>query len=412
MAGNLGDNVRKYRRVAGWSQEQLAEAAGLATSTVAKVERDGDVKIATLHLLARALDVTTSALFAASVPQPVRNEEGTRVQLIELRQAITPPIGLFDSTPTTEITIEALAGARRRIGDAHTAYHADRYDSIALELPGILRSMQRQSEIADDLRAEVISVRVGGLYLAGKYLTQVRQYDLAYHALSEGIREARALDRKLFAATGVVGMCWLLLRQGRFDECERLASVTADAIEPQVSKATPGHLAVWGELLQRVAAAAVRNNKPDVGREARRLAVSAASAIDAEHTDYRTHWGSFGPLTAAMKTVEDLSIVGDHRSVLRHVDDGPISSIKAIKRLGRPSPNTWNRHRLDVARAHAALGDHREAMDELTGIRRESPEWVKHQGMAREVMEDILHGRKRTLTSDMREMASYLHVAG
>ncbi|WP_406296955.1 helix-turn-helix domain-containing protein [Embleya sp. NBC_00888] len=412
MAGNLGDNVRKYRRVAGWSQEQLAEAAGLATSTVAKVERGGDVKIATLHLLARALDVTTSALFAASVPKPVRNEEGTRVHLIELRQAITPPIGLFNSTPTTEITTEILTGTRRRIEEAHASYHGDRYHSIALELPSILRSVQHPLEVSDDLQAEFIPVRISGLYLAGKYLTQVRQYDLAYHVLSEGIREARALDQRLLAATGVVGMCWLLLRQGRFDECERLASVTADAIEPQISKATPEHLAVWGELLQRIASAAVRNNKPDVARDARRLAVTAASAIDAEHTDYRTHWASFGPLTAAMKTVEDLSIIGDHRSVLRRVEDSPLGSIKAIRRLGKPTPNNWNRHRLDVAHAHAALGDHREAMDELIGIRRESPEWVKHQGMARDVMGDILHGRKRTLTSDMREMASYLHVTG
>lgn len=51
-------------------------------------------------------------------------------------------------------------------------------------------------------------------------------------------------------------------------------------------------------------------------------------------------------------------------------------------------------------------------MEELTGIRDASPEWLRHQNMAAETMHDILKKRKRTLTAEMREMAAYLGVVG
>lgn len=254
-------------------------------------------------------------------------------------------------------------------------------------------------------------VRTHVLLLAGKYLTQVRQYDMAYHALAEAIRLARESGQTLTAATGIVGMGWLLLRQDRFDESEQLAAQTAADIEPRMSDSGPAHLAVWGELWLRVASAAVRNNRPDVAREARRLAGTAASALDTEYTGFPRAWGGFGPVTAEMKAVEDLSLMGDSRGVLRRADDGVLGG-KAVRNYGRPTAPNWGRHRLDVVKAHVTLGSHQDAMDELKQLRHTSGEWIKHQPMARYVMSDLLKTRKRTLTEDMRDMAAHLGVAG
>lgn len=96
--------------------------------------------------------------------------------------------------------------------------------------------------------------------------------------------------------------------------------------------------------------------------------------------------------------------------MLRRADDGLLSQ-KAVRNYGKPSANNWDRHRLDVARAHGLLGAHQDAMDVLTSIRRTSGEWITHQAMARYVMSDILRSRKRTLTQDMRELAVHLGVA-
>ncbi|MDJ0464862.1 helix-turn-helix transcriptional regulator [Streptomyces sp. H27-C3] len=409
---SLQENVRNHRRRAGMSQEQLAEAAGLSVGVIRKVEQGGNVQVETLHMLARALGTTTSSLFATEAPEPIHVNAGDGPKLSELRRALMPPIGLREVLVEAE-QVPTLAVIQHDIDDSHALYHSDRYDSVAKRLPGILLNAEAAVSLAedDDARQKAIVVRASAFLLTGKYLTQVRRYDMAYHALSLGIRDAREAGEKHIAATGVVGMGWLLLRQDRFDEAERLATVTAAEIEPRISSATPGQLALWGELLQRVASAAMRNNRPDVAKQARRMTATAASALDAEHVNFREHWTTFGPVTAEAKAIEDLALIGDARGVLRRADDGPVGQ-KALKRFGRPSANNWDRHRLDVAKAHATLGSHQDSMDELNTIRRSSPEWLKHQAMARYVMLDILGRRKRTLTQDMREMASHLGVAG
>ncbi|WP_230885602.1 hypothetical protein [Streptomyces spinoverrucosus] len=51
-------------------------------------------------------------------------------------------------------------------------------------------------------------------------------------------------------------------------------------------------------------------------------------------------------------------------------------------------------------------------MDELTRAKEAAPQWLRHQNGAAETMQEILHKRKRTLTTEMREMADYLGVVG
>ncbi|MFZ4137224.1 helix-turn-helix domain-containing protein [Streptomyces koyangensis] len=410
MTTALAGNVRKYRRTAGLSQEQLAEAAGVPLGTVRKVEQGGDVRTDTLHALARGLGVQTSALFAADSPTPVRGDEGTRRSLVDLRAALMPPVGL-DAPVVLAGEPSDTAELHTRIADCHALYWADRYDSVARKLPSLLRATEVTVAGAegDEERGDAELARTYALLLSGKYLTQVRQYDMAYYALAEAIRLARELDRPLTAGTGIVGMCWLLLRQDRFDESEALAARTAEALEPRMSSATSAQLAVWGELWLRIASSSVRNNKPDVAREARRMAGTAASALGAERNSFPDHWGGFGPVTAEMKAVEDLALTGDARGVLRRADEGLLGG-KALKSLGKPTAPNWGRHRLDIAQAHGVLGSHQDAMAELAALRQSHGAWVQHQPLARYVMTDVLKSRKRTLTQEMREMAAYLGV--
>ncbi|MBP0460879.1 helix-turn-helix domain-containing protein [Streptomyces montanisoli] len=409
---SLQENVRSQRRTAGLTQEQLAEEADLSLSTIRKVEQGGSVSVETIHTLARALGTTTSSLFASGAPAPTVEPEGDGPKLMALRRALMPPVGLSAAlaVPTEARDLTAI---QRDIDDQHALYRTDRYDSVAKALPGILRSADAAVALSDGdaSRRQAVVTRARALLLAGKYLTQVRRYDMAYHALARGIQGAREADDTQLATNGIVGMCWLLLRQDRFDEAEHLAAVTADDAEPRMSSADHAHLAVWGELQLRLASAAVRNNRPGVAKEARRMAMTAASALGREHVDFRHHWATFGPVTAEAKAIEDLSLIGDARGVLSRADDGPVSS-KALKKMGRPSPNNWDRHRLDVARAHALLGSHQDAMDELTAIKAASPEWLKHQKMARHIVQDVLRHRKRTLTQEMRDMAVHLGITG
>lgn len=413
MTTGLADNVRKYRRTAGMNQEELAEAAELSLSTVRKVEQGGDARVETLHALARALGVTTSALFATEAPRSIvgPQDDANRQHLVELRRALMPPVGL---TPHVAEPVEAseLGETTQKVRDARALYEKDRYSSVAKMLPNLLRSSEAAvAALEGEDQQHAVIARSQVLLMTGQFLTQTRQYDMGYYALAEAIKLAKENGQTLTAATGVVGMCWLLLRQDRFDECEELAASAATEIEPRLSSATTQHLAVWGELWLRVAASARRNNRPDEAKHARRMAASAAEAMGREDMSFPDHWGGFGPATAKMKAIEDALLDGDAHGVLRQAGEEELSK-KGLKHLGGVTSNNWNRHRLDVARAYVNTGSHQDAVDELLNIKERAGGWITHQPMARHIMTDLLATRKRTLTQEMREMAAHLGVAG
>ncbi|MEV8480238.1 helix-turn-helix transcriptional regulator [Streptomyces sp. NPDC051173] len=412
----LGENVRKHRRLRGLTQEQLAYAAGLAPSTVAKLEQGGNVRIETLHILARALHVKTSQLMASDTPEPVRGEDPTRVGLAELRSALTPPLGIINSgnvRPDEEPNLPALLDVIRT-GSA--AYDSDNFGSVAGKMPQIIRDTNSAVAYFDngEEHAKALSARAEAYLLGGRYLTQVRQYDLAYHALSGAIQDAQAVQDTDTAGYAVVIMSWLLLRQGRFDDAERAAIETADHLEPRISKAPPERLAVWGWLALQAAAAAVRNNRPDDSAEARRIAESAAAALG-RHSDARHRFGRFDTAVAGMKGLEDelISENGDPYRVIDESTGKARFSDHAMKaaRIAE-TDKEWNRHRLTVATAFVKVGEHDKALDRLTAVDYANPQWLRHQRMAQDVMTAIVQRRKRRLTAEMRAMATHLGVLG
>jgi transcriptional regulator with XRE-family HTH domain len=63
LVRSLGRSVRSLREARQWSQEQLAEHAGLNRSYIGEIERGSVIaSVVTVDKLARALDVTISHL--------------------------------------------------------------------------------------------------------------------------------------------------------------------------------------------------------------------------------------------------------------------------------------------------------------------------------------------------------------
>jgi len=69
FAGVVGEAVRRHRQSAGYTQVQLAEAAGLSPNYVARLER-GELgpSFFVAHLLARTLGVSIGELCDSAMP--------------------------------------------------------------------------------------------------------------------------------------------------------------------------------------------------------------------------------------------------------------------------------------------------------------------------------------------------------
>ncbi|MGW5673926.1 helix-turn-helix domain-containing protein [Streptomyces sp. NPDC003860] len=411
MPNELAENLRRYRRARGLSQEQLAHRAGLSVGPVRRIEQGDDrVRMETLHALARALGVKTSALMTPGPPVPVKLDDPNRLNLRDLRIALTPAVSLASLAPPVGPEPD-LPRLRRMARDASILYYSDSYQSIAADLPGLIRAVNDAVAYYDDgaERVEALVVRSQALQLAGRYLTQIRQYDLAHSAVREAITDAQAAGNALVAASGVGGMCWLLLRSERFDEAEDVAVATMDLIEPKISGAAPDEYATWGGLAMEAAAAAVRNNRPKEAKAYRKAAGTAAKALGTTHKNVLRHWSRFGPVTASMKELEDHMIAGDARTVVRKAREEEALQEQHWPRLGEPSTNDAGRYRLDLARAKVRTGDPTAAMEELTQLDESAPEWFRHQSSAAQTFMEITK-KRRTLTAEMREVGSHLGV--
>ncbi|WP_436738656.1 helix-turn-helix domain-containing protein [Streptomyces sp. BBFR102] len=381
-----GKKVKEARKRTGLTRRELAEHSGVPLSAIRQLEQGGrsGPPMETLLALARALRLPTMALVAEP---DVRNPPAeTYERWAQVRTELMRP-------PARELDVPATsAGVAAALAASVPLYREHRFSELASVLPALLRD-------ADTLPDEGRGVRVRVLQLAASALTHTRQFDLAEIAVRRALAEGQ--DR-MSASASANTLAWLLLRQGRLDEALSLATRWADDMEPRLSRASTAELATWGLLLLRASGAAARNNQVGVAADTLRLARSAATAIghevDAEHQNVRT----FGPTSVRMLSVEDALIKDRPDVALRLAENMPRHSV-------RPTRSVRSRHGLDVANAHARLGQYTEAFGKLTEVQAGSPEWFPHQTSARDTLRIIID-RSRTPTPEMRLMAKTLRL--
>ncbi|MEN3541042.1 helix-turn-helix transcriptional regulator [Microbispora sp. ZYX-F-249] len=384
----IGERIRSVRKRRGLTQQGLAELAGVSASLIRKLEQDArrDVRLETLRKIAVALKVPTTSLMIRHDAEPA--DEQTLDLWGPVRRALYGLEGPSLEAPTREGLGSALEASM-------PLWKQDRYSQIAAMLPVMLRDAD--ALVDADLSARHVRGRL--LHLVGWLMTQTRQFDEAEFALSRAMDD---MNDPLDAAATVSTHCWLLLRQGRLNEARQMATQWADDVEPRISRATPHQLSAWGWLLLRSSAAAIRDNRPGEADDTIRLARTAAVAMGRDLTPDEDFLRTFGPITVAMKRVENSMIEDRPDKVLQLSQTIPVTDL-------RPTSNNRNRHLLDVAEAHRRMHRHSEAFDILQGVRRDAPEWLTNQRYARDILKGII-GRRRTLTSEMRDFADFVRL--
>lgn len=385
-----GARLADIRKRRGLSQKDLATASGVSLSTIRKLEQEqvSTARLATVRKLAIALRVTTTDILkrgdTPSVPGPAPAEWVRVQQAVELPPPASPP-----SEPPT---LESVRGAATAVQDLRASA---RLSEAALLLPLAVRDAEALGDSADARDARAYT-----LQLAGSMLTQTHQYEAAGVALRRALAAAQDQHR----AASVVGtMCWLAVRQGCVDEARTLATRWADDVEPRVSRASADDLAAWGTLLLHLSAACVRDNRPEEAQDALQLAQGAA-VMTGRELPLGQRMSPWGPLTVAYKNAERHMVLDHPDKVLKIAPSADARTTEVGRRQ-----NSFNRHRLDVAAAHARMRDHTEAVAVLSDIQARVPEWLAQQRYAKDVLGEVVK-RRRTLTPEMRRLADAIRM--
>jgi transcriptional regulator with XRE-family HTH domain len=390
---SVGRQIRRLRDDADLTQAQLAAAAGVSLDLVRKLEQEVryTASVASLHKIARALDVETGELLSKATPLPQPTERSGVVALRRVLTGVDDLLGAYGDT-IDPITVE---DARRTVTYAWGSYWAGRYEQLGETLPNALlgvKAARRDEPGLTDLAAQLYQV-------AGCTLVHLGHPDAANLALREGLQLAQVGSDPLQVAALRGSLAWLLLTQGRFLESHRLAVATAESIEPGKESETP-RMSLWGSLVLSGATAAGRDGRGDVAG-----GLLAEATDIARHTGHRNDYETvFGPDQVIMQTVDVQVVTEQYGAALRTARNMPRDTSLPLAARAR--------HLSDRALAQTRLGRDGAAVDTLLAMAQLAPAWMKYQAEPRMIVQELRGRERRARDPRLRALADRLNVVG
>ncbi|MFI1199036.1 helix-turn-helix domain-containing protein [Streptomyces sp. NPDC020883] len=394
----IGDRIARLRARRRLTQEGLAERAGLSVDIVRKLEQGvrRTARLGTLNALARALDVETSALVGKATTFEVRSD-GEQPSVLALRQAVSPVSELLGEEPDPEDP-PGIAALQASLRSTEGIRREGRMAEIGSLLPQLIRDAKAVAHASTgSAAASAQSVLAEAYQIAATTLAALGKEDAAFTALERARAAAAKGDDPHLETMGFSSLAWVLTKQGRLTDAERVALSAAERIEPGF-RSPPAELALWGILLLRAATAAVRLERRDTVLDLLTLAGAAAARLGADRIDYAT---PFGPTNVGVAKVNFLVEMEDSAEALR--------AARTVPEL-RALPPTW-RARFHVDRALALADLHHDdgAVAALLTAERTAPEWMRYHSTSLRLVSE-LRGRERRRTSPLVELADRLDL--
>ncbi|WP_190823507.1 helix-turn-helix domain-containing protein [Saccharopolyspora pogona] len=394
LAGRaIGERIRELRGKL-YTQRQLADRAGVSVDLVRKLEQGArhTAKVASLHKIARALDVPLPALLGA-VTLPDRDGQQ---DITALRSAVIDVGDLIGMSDPDSMTAQE---AQRAAVYAWGVYWSGDHDAAVAVLPQTITDLRAALHAAPSADHSAIAQALGQvLWAAGSTLTLLRHPDAAFIATREAVSLAERGDDPCLLASARGSLAWQLMVSGRYDESERLSVQTSEGIDP-TGDATMPELSVYGSLILQAGNAAARAGHDASARDYLAEASETASRIPNGRNDHHT---AFGPSRITMQSTDILINLGDYRRALDTPHAGP-QSMKSQPQQSRC------RHLADRALAYLKLGEHEKSLHMVSVAEQIAPNWARHQALPKAVVRELLH-TSRSRPPRLHELAQKVGV--
>ncbi|SCD36433.1 Transcriptional regulator, contains XRE-family HTH domain [Streptomyces sp. DvalAA-14] len=398
---DLGRTLRRLRRLADLTQEELAERSDVSVDVIRQLEqgRKQSARLPTLHALANGLGVELTTLLGD--PPAVASGENDGPRFVAVRRAIMPV--LWGSLPVPAGSDFSLTRLRDRIADAWTQYHAAEFDAVMQALPDLISEAHSASLSGSDEDREGGFAALGkALQLGGHVAVRMGKTDLALTSLERAIGAAEQSTDPLLAPMIVNSIAWTYQRQGRLEDALGIALTAADTMKKADHTATADGLKVWGGLTMSAATSAARS-----GDYERAAAMMETAEVEAARVS-KLPAGSdnrmisvFSPSSVRIERIR-LAVQYGHSSEALTLAKGT--------RLSKDTPPSWRTWLLlDVARAHSDVGDAPGAVKTLESLRRVAPTWMQHHTLAVAIVRDLWALPNRP--PGLRSLAEFLGVA-
>jgi transcriptional regulator with XRE-family HTH domain len=399
---HLGKTLRRLRRLADLTQEELAERSGVSVDVVRQLEqqRKHSARLPTLHALANGLGVELTTLLG-DPPGVTSSGENDGPRFVAVRRAIMP--ALWETPRTPGGPDFSLPRLRDRIAEAWTQYHAAEFDTVMKALPDLIGDARAATASGGaENRAAGFAALGKALQLGGHVAVRMGKTDLALASLERALDAAAQSSDPLLVPMVVNSTAWTYQRQGRLDDALAVALHAAGDMERDGLTATADGLKVWGGLTMSAATSAARS-----GDYERAADMMAAAEQEAARVSRLPEGGDnrmisvFSPSSVRIERVR-LAVQFGH----------PTDALALAKgmRLSKDTPPSWRTWLLlDVARAHLDVGDAPGAVKTLESLRRVAPTWMQHHTLAVAIVRDLWSLPNHP--PGLRSLAEFLGIA-
>lgn len=392
MTETIGDRLRRIRRDAALTQEQLSASAGVSKDLIGMLEqnRRKSARITTLAKLANALGIEMSEL----LDKRPRLDGGVDSSVLAIRDVLLSPDYLpgFDAGDSGEPT--PLADLHRAVATGWRQYWTGKFTELAASLPGMIGEARQALDVFGPRASAALAQ---SYQLTACLLTQMGRDELAALSAERAIQAATVGDDELQWATLHGTYSWIMLHQARHRDAENHALRIAERIEPSISKATPQHLTVWGGLLLTAMAPAAAAGRATAALDHIKISQAAAARLEHDRLDYNVN---FGPTQVAMQSTHAHAMLGEPAKALKAAHGVRHEDLQQISR---------GAHLIDVAQALTDARRRRDAVATLLQARKASPTWFRHQVLARSIVTELVEA-KQQLSPALRGLARELRI--
>ena len=256
VESTTGERIRRLRKDALMTQDDLAAAADVSTDLIRKLEQGQrhTASIGSLHRIAAALDVGLGELLGRESMPDAAPDAG----VVALRQAVADVADLLGEVEGEPLS---LRDAERSATYLWGMYWSGKWDQLTGLLPQALIGLRATLHAADaTTRPKAAEQLAWGYWVAGSTLTHLLEPDAAFMAVRRAVDLAGSGDDPLLAVALKGSLSWQLMVSGRFAEAERVAVRTAESIEP-IGDVPVQDLSAYGSLLVTAATAAARDHR-------------------------------------------------------------------------------------------------------------------------------------------------------
>src|SRR5690606_32361053 len=389
----IGENVRRARHYRGMTLDQLAGLIGRSKSWLSRVE-NGVLpleKRRDIAAIADALQVSASDLLgegASMIPRMRGYGDLTRLREVLLGSRLTSPPDV-PARPLEELTAVANGPllAARRASD-HIAQSRLLPDRIA-ELHVHVNTGDEQT------KARALRLLIDACAAATFLLRNNSRWELAWIAADRAVQAAEMLGDPIAAAEAAFPAAHAQLSVGRSRALRETGRV-ADSIEAHLGDDRRAHQ-VYGMLRLSAALAAVIDGDHTAAGEQADEAARIADRIG----DHADAWQWFGPANVAVWQCMLAVETGEPGRALQRVETADLSMLPQGRRSAL---------HIELARAHAMLGNTREFVQELRAAERLDPPRVHHNPLVRELVSTQLERARRA--TGARELRGLAHRIG